>query len=94
MQLITALQKEFKCFSHGQPASAMEFTIDVYCDRVIALGYQGWLEQFFHRRGVVADMDRGGWAISPKDAQALGLSLPAGSHRFQYADLRKKAKIA
>jgi len=67
--------------------------VDVYCDRVIVLGYQSWLEQFFYRRQVVADMDRGGWAISIKDAQKLGLMLSPGTHHFQFADLRKKAEV-
>ena len=94
MNTITALQKEFKAMaSANTPKSAKTFMIDVYCDRVIVLGYQSWLEQFFHRRQVVADMDRGGWAISIKDAQKLGLMLTPGTHHFQFADLRKKAEV-
>lgn len=92
MKTIKDIQKEFKAFKgNGQAKSTMRFVVDVYSDRLVVAGYSnGFLNDFFARRGIFATQDRGGWSINSSDAKKLGIVLNVGSYEFQYADCRKK----
>jgi len=71
------IQKELACYT--QDKRVKSFHAEVYCDRLVILA--GWyMVDFFRRRGVVADSDRGGVAISIKDAEKLGLPTETGCY--------------
>jgi hypothetical protein len=82
---IKQLRAEFKCYGK------VELGYDVYCDRVVFLGYNDFVITFFNNRNVFADYDRGGISIDRKDAENLGFDLSKNEFWFQCKDLRKTA---
>jgi hypothetical protein len=66
-----------------------EMLYDVYCDRVVFLGYDSYIESFFTRRDVLATFDRGGVAIDRKDAEKLGFPTVGHTYIYSTKDLRK-----
>lgn len=80
---VKQLQKEAKAYN------AVEVFYDVYSDRLNFIGSdRTWLAEFFRRRNVIADTDRGGYSIDIKDAIALGFPVKANSYRL-LPDARK-----
>lgn len=75
---VKALQKEAKAYN------AVEVFYDVYSDRLNFIGSDStWLVDFFRRRNVLADKDRGGYSIDIKDAIKLGFPTKANSYRLK-----------
>lgn len=74
-----AIQKEFAAFNDRR---IKYFLVDVYSDRVtFIVGYDCyWLPEFMNRRGIIADADRGGYSISIKAAQLLGIPTEQGTY--------------
>lgn len=74
-----AIQKEFAAFNDRR---IKYFLVDVYSDRVtFIVGYDCyWLPGFMSRRGIIADADRGGYSISIKAAQSLGIPTEQGTY--------------
>lgn len=71
---VKQLQKEAKAYNE------IEVFYDVYSDRLNFIGSdRRWLAEFFRRRNVLADQDRGGYSIDIKDAIALGFPTKANS---------------
>lgn len=80
---VKQLQKEAKAFNKS------EVFYDVYSDRVNFIGCDNqWLVDFFRRRDILADSDRGGFSIDIKDAIKLGFPVKANSYRLK-PDARK-----
>ena len=80
---LNQLRKEFRAFDKT------EVLIDVYSDRVVIGGENQWLIDYFTRRNVLADMDRGGVMISLNDAEALNLPAYFNTSRiYSCKDLR------
>ena len=81
------IQKEFACYSDRRVKNLI---IDIYSDRVVFLtGSSIYMQEFFRRRQVVSDFDRGGTAISIKDAEMLGIPTQPGVYHAP-RDARKK----
>ncbi len=75
---VKALQKEAKAYN------AAEVFYDVYSDRLNFIGADStWLVDFFRRRNVLADKDRGGYSIDIKDAIRLGFPTQSNSYRLK-----------
>lgn len=80
---VKQLQKEAKAYNQ------VEIFYDVYSDRLNFIGSSNaWLVDFFQRRNVLANRDRGGYSIDIKDAIALGFPTKASSYRL-LPDARK-----
>lgn len=80
------LQREFAAMSDRRISY---FLVDVYGDRVNFIVTSRWIYDFFTRRGIITDRDRGGYSISIKDAQSLGIPTEIGTYRV-YRDSRRK----
>lgn len=80
---VKQLQKEAKAYNQ------VEVFYDVYSDRINFIGSSNtWLVDFFRRRNVIADSDRGGYSVDIKDAIKLGFPTASNSYRLK-PDARK-----
>jgi hypothetical protein len=93
MQTTKLIQKEFAAFTSDKRVKY--FLVDVYCDRMtFVVGYSCmWLPLFMERRDVITDSDRGGFSISLKDAEILGLPTEVGTYQVPRDARRKWSKF-